>query len=142
MIYGTFPWISYTAIYFLKLIPIKNTRRLKKKRRINALKISGDFFFKDRFWLSKALLLFARVRKDCIKPVTQKKVTRPAININASKRPISLLDIWLFVIAMLIIKKVVNLNNWYICRLPTLLKTFLRFNRALLRSLISEIMLN
>ena len=64
-------------------------RRLKRQSRRNALKISGDFDGPFSPSFLKVLFLWYNGSRDCIIPVTQKKVIRPAMNINISNWPIS-----------------------------------------------------
>jgi hypothetical protein len=70
------------------LKPKRKATKLKKASRIKALNISGDFSELFSPSLENALLFLYRGRKDWIRPVTQKKLIKPAINKKTSKTPI------------------------------------------------------
>jgi len=91
------------------------TRTLKKLRRRKALYISGDFWVPLLPILRKVLFLWYKGNKDCMIPVTQKKVNIPAMNINISHCPISARVRWFLVSAILMKRKIMGFISWKSC---------------------------
>jgi hypothetical protein len=110
--YGTLPEKWNTEKLLFNECPSRKKSRLKKHKRRNALKISGDLEIPLSPIFLKVLFLWYRGRSDWIIPVTQKKVISPAMNMNISHWPISALVRWLFVNTMLIIRKTTGFISW------------------------------
>lgn len=92
LINGTSPLIPKTEKLPLRLSPKRNAKKLKNVSNRKALNISGDLPDTSPPFLLKVLLLLYIGSKDCMIPVTQKKLMMLAINRKTSYTPISAVE--------------------------------------------------